>query len=272
METIKSKIDKLPILGPDIKEMKYLISDENYDVQKLLNLIEKNSFLRTKVLRVSNNGFFAFESTIDKTSRAVHLYGMSFSLSLILFESLKNLLRPNLKAYDYTSKKFDKFVELLCFFLSSCFKQNDIELQEKLLLPVILSELGRFFISEEIIEKDLKSNFDKLFKEGILIEKVEKEFLGITCSEVSALILEKWNFDKLLVSKIKLIDNLEACKKDEEIAIINVIKTACNIHNPFSKGNISRAVEKAVDFNLDPNIFEDSIKIVLERIKEEKRR
>lgn len=263
---MKYLLEHLPILPEVVDELRYLKRNHPQDFDKYMALIEKDSVCCSKILKVVNSKPFSFDNYIDTPTKAINLLGINFTHALLVYEHIKNSFRINLEAYGSNALEFDLIalystkVALKWIDSSTC---ND---REKLILPMLLNDIGKFIIASVLKKEDKVDHFFDLINSTTNIPSIEKSVLGATSSEISGYIFKTWKFNNDFVKTIFYMDNpLEAKENKKVILQLHAIKTIFNLNSPMEKSCINFALEKlkGLDFNVN------KLRSILEEIEED---
>lgn len=257
MIILDDKLSKLPILPQKIFDLLLLKDDQNYDSQKLLNIIENDAILTARLLTLSNSKLFGFNNKIETPQKALNLYGMNFTISILVCELIGNSIKFDLDAYNVDFESYHKNLELTYKLLYDWISDKDAFLKEDLIIPLYVSNLGRFLFTQALKEENKLEDFSNslVFCKNII--SLEKNFFGYTYYEMSAIILHKWGFDKRLIKLVARSkdNNYEYTRKLELLKILDIL---LNIKEPFSKKNkliaIAEAKKNGFDFSKLENL------------------
>lgn len=266
---IIEKIDSLPPLPKSVLELEEFRKMSEKEPLDLLKIIEKDPLIITTVLRVANSAMFGFVSEVETPSRAISLLGVNFTISIALGTVIQSLVNTKLSAYNVATDDFMFASNLASALVNSWVSKISFDLKEDLLLPAFLQEVGKFVISDVIAESGKTKEFVEQLEVTKNSSTVEKEFLGYTCSRITANIFKHWNLSHNLIFSIGFVEDLEHCPKDyvQKAKILEIIKILTDIRAPLSDYNIQRALTKASEygFDVEPLIQSiDSIKFKLE--------
>jgi HD-like signal output (HDOD) protein len=271
-EVLSSKIDSLPPLPKTVIDLEEFKKSSNKDLEKLLSIIEQDPLIVATLLKVANSAMFGFNNKVETASRAVHLLGVNFTLSIAFGSAIKNAFSTDLAAYDTTSDGFLRLANMSSNLLSTWLSRVDNTLKEELLLPVFLLETGRFVLSSVATENNASQDFLSKIKQNPLnISNIEKEFFNATSTQVTASIFKHWNLSDKLINIIQYTDDLDNCpgKFIKEAQILSVVKIICNITDPLSDLFIEEGINKAKEFNLDVKSLEKACEKMQDRLLEE---
>lgn len=266
-DDIIKKIDSLPPLPESITKIEDFRRKDNQEVEELVEILEKDAFLVSTLLKVANSAMFGFKSKVETIKRLINLLGVKFTLYVAISESVQNILVGDLKPYNITTEDLKESNILSVNLVNLWINKTNPELRDELILPALLQTMGKIILSELIIEKDLVEQFQEELESGKNINQIEKDIMGITTAEMSALIFKHWKLDENFIDLIKYVDDIENCDEKylEKAKILNIIKIICNPYKPLNEEIINKALNKASEYNLDTKYLKDAIKILEDR-------
>lgn len=260
MLNIKKKLETLPVLPDKVNQLLNLKYEMNYDTKKLLELIEQDPTLTTRLLELANSKYFGFLNPIYTPGRALSLYGMNFTIAICVVELILNSLKFDLKAYGVSYLEFKRISDSSFRLLFDWIDESEADLRESLIIPLFLQHIGKFLISDFIVKEEKTTNFKSLLLD-MNMDKVEKDFTGISSSSLSALILKKWGFPSYIVEMIFSLDISQTLSKNKkEVSVLKVINSLVDLKDPFSKLNTHIALNNAKEFSLDAKKLEKCLK------------
>jgi len=261
---IIQEIDSLPALPKSILELEEFRKMPNQEPMDLLKIVEKDPLLITTILRVANSAMFGFVSKVDTPQRAISLLGINFTISIALGTAMQNLVNTDLSAYDSTIEDFIFSSNLASSFVLNWVSKIDINLKDQLILPAFLQEVGKFVISQVIIQSGKKDQFIDKLQINKNISSVEKQFLGFSCARITANIFKHWNLSHDLIFTIGFVEDLSNCPKEFllKVKILEIIKILCDLRTPLSEQNIQRALNKADQYGLNSKLLIQSIESI----------
>jgi len=271
-DILSKKIDSLPPLPKTIIDLEEFKKSSNKDLDKLLTIINQDPLIVATLLKVSNSAMFGFNNKVETSSRALHLLGVNFTLSIAFGSAIKNAFDSELKAYGINADGFLRIANMSSNLLSTWLGRVDPDLKEELLLPVFLLETGRFILSSVAVDNGKAEEFYKEIQADPLnIANIERSYFNATSTQVTSSIFKYWNLSDTLVETIGYTDDIDNCpeqyKKDAQI--LQVIKTICNVIDPLSDTFVEAGMEKAEQFGLDTRSLEKAIEKMQDRLLEE---
>jgi HD-like signal output (HDOD) protein len=264
------KINSLPPLPNSIIELENFRKLENYDVDKLLTIINKDPLMVTTILRVANSSMFGFRSEIDTLSRAINLLGINFTISIAIGSSIQSTIDSNLLAYATTNDDFIFASSLATNIINTWISSVDFDLKNELLLPAFLQQIGKYVISDAIQESKLTEEFLQRLNECDNPSIVEVEFTGFTCSKITANIFKNWSFSHKIIFPIAFVDEIDKCPESfkKHAQILEIVKILSDIRKPLDEKNIELAVTKASSYGFDIEHLLNSIDVIKEVISQ----
>jgi HD-like signal output (HDOD) protein len=255
MTKIEEELRKLPDLSQTVFKLQKMQNNADVEISQVLEVLQENSFVVAKIMKMANSKLFGFSNKIDTLNNAVSLYGINFTISSAISESINNILNPNLSLYPITAERFfylgDESTKLMLLWL----KKNDLLLIEELIIPCFISKIGTLLISK-LVNPKVKADFSFDIKQNpIRIFDLEKKYTGFSSFEITVMILENWKFNEKIIDIIKNIDN----PKSKQSAVLAVLNIIFNPILPFSKDSLLEGLKLARKYNLDENRLKDAI-------------
>lgn len=257
-------IEEIESLPPLPKTLLKIIEFENTgDLQPevLLNIIEKDPLVISTLLKAANSSLFGFRGSVETPSRAINLLGINFSLAVIMSSILNNLVKTDLTPYGISDDDFMNTTQLQFKLTQVWLAEVSSDLKEELLLPSLLQEIGKFVIASIIISENKTKEFQELLTLYNSDAKAEKEFVGYTTSEVTAMVFKHWRLNEELSNIIEYIDDPKQADSTKSV-YLHIIKTACNLMNPLSDASIQKAYAQAKEYNLDEELLKKALDVI----------
>ena len=265
IESIKS----LPPLSKTIMDINTVYADEEAGIGELAKVIEPDPMIVANLLKTANSPLYGFGKEIRNVSQAVSLFGMSMTRSIALGNSVRKLLNVDMKPYGVTSDDFADVSAKQAKLVLSWYNTIDKQKADKLYLAAFLQETGKILISSDVIQDDEDVSFRSEIETTSNIAQVEKSYVNITTSEVTAAVFEHWGFDEEFISMIRYADNPAAAPEDirEYATALNIVKTIIPINKPFAEQSINFGLRKARDAGYKYEDLEDILDNILDVIE-----
>ena len=264
--SIVDSIKSLPPLSKTIMDINRVFADEEAGIGDLAKVIEGDPMIVANLLKAANSPLYSFGKEIKNVSQAVSLFGMSMTRSIALGNAVRKLLNVDLKPYNITSDKFAEISSLQAALMSSWYEKIDKQKAEKLHLAAFLQESGTIIISNIVIQDNETTSFASEVEMSNNLAMVEKSYVGVSCSEVTAMIFEHWGFDDEFINIIRYADNPSAAPQEirEYSLALNIVKTIVPLNKPLSEISINFGLKKAHDAGYNHEVLEDSVDDILD--------
>jgi diguanylate cyclase (GGDEF)-like protein len=181
----------LPSIPSVVVRILEISQDKNAAIDEIARVISRDPALATKLLRVSNSGFYGVRYEVTTVGRAVSILGINATLSLALgFSLVKNLRRSDGKGFDHIAYwRRSAIAAAAGRALAGSTNKNR---REELFLSGLLQDVGMLVLNEAIPQAyapvivAAKGSHKKLVQ-------LEREKFGADHAAVGAWLLERWN-------------------------------------------------------------------------------
>ena len=272
LSEVLRRVESLAPLPRTIIEIEQYRKKEEKEIQELYEIIKKDALLVTNLLKIANSAMFGFRSKVETPLRAITLLGINFTISVAISTSSQKLLISSLSPYGLSNDDFMKASNIALSLTNLCLNKVDPELKDKLLLPALLQDIGKYIISDVLILNNKESDFYKKVLENLKsLQEIEKDFFEFSSSYVTAHIFKHWNLSQELINTIEFVDDVEKSPIEykQKAMILDVIKTASNIKEPLSEKSINMAIKKAKEYKLNDKALIEAINTLKTRLENE---
>ncbi|ACZ11593.1 HDOD domain-containing protein [Sulfurospirillum deleyianum] len=261
LEAIAERIKALPPLPKSFHEMTKVCQDPQSGINDLAHVIEKDPMLVANLLKIANSPLYGFRREIKTIIQAVGLFGMSTTRSLVTDMSIKKLLQVDMAPYGITPEEFAMISGMQSALMLRWYGKVDTSKIDMLFLAALLQETGKILIADEVMKNDETYSFRSEIETCVNIADVEKMFVGMSSSEVTALIFKHWKFDTKMVEAILYSDSwTEAHEEIQSYALaLKIVKTAIPLNAPLSERSINVALNLIEKAQMDTSPFLDAI-------------
>ena len=205
------KLDSLPSFGPVITKVITLAIEES-DARHMAGIIEKDTALSAKILRVVNSPFFGLSRNISTLSRAVAILGLKVVKNLVLSLSLlKTFSGKNKEGFDY-----DLFWEHSMTVAAGArliSENSGYKDPEEGFVAGLLHDIG-ILILASLEAHDYRMVLDEVAEcvknnREYDITEIETKIMGISHPEIGAWLVSKWNLPETLELAIRFHHQIE---------------------------------------------------------------
>lgn len=265
LKEIAERIRALPPLPKTFFQINDLFRSDKASIADLAKLIEEDPMLVANLLKVANSPLYSFRREIKNVLQAVGLFGMSTTRSLVLDMSIKKLLNVDLLPYNVTPEEFTELSHMQSMLIRKWYQKIDPSKIDFLFLTALLQETGKILIADEIVKNEETFQFKAELENNPNVAAVEKMFVGVNSSEITALIFEHWKFDDKMVQAIRFTEDLDNAPESVRpfSVALKIVKTAIPINSPLSERSIHLALNILSKEQLDSTPFLE----VIEQLK-----
>ena len=200
---LEAMVDTMPAFPKSVQRIMHLTSDINCSPTELVQVIEHDPIITTKILKLLNSAYYNLPRKISSIKRSIVYIGLNTIKNMALsIASVGMLPKKNTAGFDYK--------ELLAHSVSTAAIAK--LLCEKLGTPN--SEPSDFFVAglihdfgKIVFARSLPEEFNLCLKrsrdENRPLRELEDEIIGADHAEIGALLVKKWHFPAPLVSCVK---------------------------------------------------------------------
>lgn len=264
---ILKRVESLPPLPRTVLEIEQYRKKVDKEIDELLKIVEKDALIVANLLKVANSAMFGFRSKVETPLRAISLLGINFTISIAISTSSQKLISTTLEPYGATNESFMRASNIASVLASVWLNKIDTNLKDEMILPALLIDIGKYIISDFLKSEKKDREFLGQIELQRDIQDVEKEFLGVTSTYITAQIFKHWKLSPNLISSIEYVDEIEKVDSEfkKKAQILDILRTAANIKDPMSKSSIEKALQKAKEYKMDIKILSDAITNIQER-------
>lgn len=228
-----SRNENLPMLPEVATAALRLTDDPTASARSLETIIEADSAVTAKMLRVANSAYYGGRE-VSSITRAVTMLGLDTVRSLILAISYQHLLSG-----DFGCRLFSK----VDFWRHSLAVATASRILGKIKLPSRADELYSIGMIHDVgmlvFERFCPREFDYAIeyarRNGIPVHQAEKRVFGTDHAEVGGLLASKWNLSPAMQAAIEFHHDPSEAEAEKEttsiIALSDTIAYRCGMGN-----------------------------------------
>ena len=248
LKNIITKVKSFEPLDKTVLDVLEFSAKENKESLELVEIIQTDAAVVSTLLKVANSALFGFKNKVDDLDNLVSLLGINMTISLVLAHGVENRMKMDFSVYGHDENTFTNLTYNKITFLNLWLSSINIELRNKLMIPVILSNIGKYIISQEIVSMNLKEDFLNDYSDkSISVYDIEKKYCNISSLDVTALLLNYWGISQSIINDIQNHKKLE------------ILNTLFNTRENFSEQSIHDGICKAKQYGFNIEVLENSI-------------
>lgn len=211
-------IDDLPPLPLVLNRVLQVLNDSKSSSSQIATLVEKDSVLSGSVLRCVNSAYYGLQSTVTSIRRAVALLGFSTVRNLALAFSMRRMLTrsrmPPARLYSRYSQH-SLSCAMLCHYLAG---SVEVENTDAAFAAGLFHDIGKLLILTTF--PDLLSQIVERYEASdSTYEQTEAAVLQVTHSELSKLVLQKWQLPECIQQAVEYHHRPGECPRQSERAL-----------------------------------------------------
>ncbi len=208
-DKILEKVGAFPPLDDTVNKIMAVCNDPDGSVMELAKVVESDPMTTANILKAANSPLYGFSREIKSIAQAVSIFGMETVKGFAFSSFLQKKPDLDLTPYGIDAKAFSEISQTQNAFISQWYRGKKADL-DVLSLTSFLMEIGKIVLASIVIEHNKTDDFKKAISECKNLKEIkdlEQNVFGITNEEVSALILEDWNFDPAMFNALKYLNN-----------------------------------------------------------------
>ncbi len=260
-ESILEKVKAFPPLDDTVTKVMAVCNDANGSIGDLAKVVQNDPMTTANILKAANSPLYGFSREIKGITQAVSIFGMDTVKGFAFSSFLQKKPDLNLEPYGIDARDFASISEQQNAFISKWYKGKK-EMLDILSLTSFLMEVGKIVLASVVVEHGKTEEYKEHMNtvETVTeISEIEKKVFGITNEEVTAILLEEWNFDSEMYNAIRYLHNPEKADKSVQkfAQILHVGKTLISTNNFGKDPQIEAALELVEKYGLDKARFEE---------------
>jgi len=261
---ILKKIKALPPLDATIVSIQRICTDKDSSLNDLVKVVEGDPMLTANILKSSNSPLYGFSKEIKNVSHAISLFGMATVRGFALSSAIKKNIKIDLSPYGITNSEFLDISIAQSALAFNWISKVNRNLLDILIPAAFMMEVGKIIIANELIELNLNEKFAtdiKAIKTPTELSNLEKEAVGFSNEEITAMIFEQWNLEAELVAAIRFSNQPENAPDElkEHTNALKIIKYIINIFGQFKDDKLADTLAMLAKNEMDQEVFLNAI-------------
>ena len=186
-------LDLLPPFSPILNRLLATLADEDVSFARLAALIEKDTVLAGNVLRVVNSAAYGFRGRVTSVAHAVAIMGMTQLRNTALACSVVRMWRGVPGVPTWSMADFNLHSLATAIFSDQLAARVDVHYPEGAFVAGLFHDFGKLMIAFGL-PAEYEAIYAAADHEGD--EERERELLGVTHADLSALALDRWNLPR----------------------------------------------------------------------------
>ena len=241
---------------PDIYyKINEVLNSPRSSASHMADVVEKDTSLSAKLLKIVNSAFYSFPSKIDSIRRAITIIGTkelaTLAVGISAIEAFQGIPKEltNMRLFWKHSIACGVFARLLGTYVEGVST-------ERLFVSGLLHDVGRLVIFRALPKYSAYS-LQLSIRDSRPLASVEKELYGFEHADVGSALMEKWKFPAKLIKNVRF-HHAEAAV-DTESSILNIADClAIAFGSPVSISTVVPSINPVIwnSLGLSPSVIQ----------------
>lgn len=194
-------LDSLPPFSPVLNKLLATLAYDDVPFSKFAELIEKDTVLSGNVLRVVNSAAYSCRGKVNSVAHAIAIMGLNKLRNTALSFSVSRFWRGLRCAPGFSMARFNLHSIATALMSDSLAQRLDVNYPEGAFTAGLFHDMGKLMLAvgapneyEQLLRTIANGERE--------VEEVEKELLGVTHSDLSAIAIERWNLPRPIQTAI----------------------------------------------------------------------
>jgi HD-like signal output (HDOD) protein len=201
-QKLQRVLNTLPPFSPILNRLLGSLASEDVRFSDLATLIEKDTVLSGHVLRLVNSAAMARRSRINSIAHAVSVLGLVRLRNFLLSLSIARLWQSTKTMPPWSMAQFNLHGAAVALMSDLLAQNTHCHYPEGAFLAGLLHDYGKLLVAAALPEQF--NEVVKMVMEGKATQmEAEREVIGFTHSELSAMTLKAWNLPQDIVRGVE---------------------------------------------------------------------
>lgn len=201
-ERLLRSLEQLPPFSPILNRVLASLAREHVCFAEVADLIEKDTVLAGTVLRTVNSALYGFQGAINSVRHAISIAGLHKIRNTVLAASVARMWRHPPAANGWSAARFNLHSAAAATLSDLLVQRLPAAYPEGAFTAGLFHDLGKLLIATELPEE--YDAVRSLAERGeASVEECEKEVIGITHAELSAIALSRWHLPLPIQKAVK---------------------------------------------------------------------
>ncbi|MBW2107513.1 MAG: HDOD domain-containing protein [Deltaproteobacteria bacterium] len=203
-EAFLRKLDRIPDL-PTLPVVAFkvnkMLMDDDVNVRKLSETIEKDQAMVSKLLRLVNSAFYGFQSKIDNISHAITILGFSTVRNAVVSISVVDAFSGREAFEEFSLSDFWKHSVAVAVTGRQLAQRSRLAVPDEVFVAGILHDVGKLVLAQHYQEL-FRDVWIAVQDEGLSFHEAEKALLPVDHAHIGGVLAAKWHLPEKLVEAI----------------------------------------------------------------------
>lgn len=201
-ENILKEIEEIPALPDNINEIRALVRDPKSEISDIAKAISRDPGLTASIMKLANSAGYITSKRLETIDEAIKIIGIKGTNTLLIATGAQKALESKYEKYE--NLWIDSYKRAFYAQLITRKIHGSSKLADQAYISALLADIGKIImmaLQTDTIKKIKEING---LKNVLDIDLLEEISLGISHSQLGALVCKKWNFNESLTKTIEL--------------------------------------------------------------------
>ena len=264
VEKIIKKVKSLPPMPESVTRVREICNNPEGTIKELVPIVKQDPMFTADILKAANSPLYGFSRQITSVDQAVALFGMGTIQGFAISYAVRQNFPIDLSPYGTTHAHLME-VSSLQNSLALQWGRSQVEThQAEMMTLSLLMELGKAVAAIVLAEAGKAEAFKTALQSAETaedVDRVEKDFLGITSEWIAALMFKHWQFSEAMIEMMRHLMKPEEAPENlrRQTQILHVVKEAVPFLHPLCEPCVQSAYDAADRFGLSAETLRDTI-------------
>ncbi|MEJ2170278.1 MAG: HDOD domain-containing protein [Desulfobacterales bacterium] len=188
---VLQRVEDLPPMPQIVLRAREIMADQTAGISNLVNLLQNDQSIVTKVLRLSNSACYGLSGKISTVQHAAVLLGQKTLSEVITMAGVSDLMGKELPGYGMDAGDLWRHSLAVGFGAQYLAERLKPQLSDDAFVAGLIHDGGKIILDEYVLQR--KAEFETFLADGEQTYlEAEKDLLGVDHSEIAADICKKW--------------------------------------------------------------------------------
>lgn len=201
LEIKVSRSENLPVLPQIASSVIRLADDPDSSSRDMEKMIERDSAIAAKVLRVANSSYYGL-SQVASISRAISILGINSVRSLVVGIAYQQIIGSRQLSLRFSKLDFWRHSVAVATAAKILGKLKAPAISEELYTAALMHDVG-LLVMDRFATSELDQAIECALEKGIRLHEAEQLLFEFDHAQVGALLADKWGLSPKMTSAIR---------------------------------------------------------------------
>ncbi len=234
-------LNELPAMPDIVLKAQTILSDPNFHMRQLVNVVEIEPAIVTRVLKIANSAYYGCSKRVASVHHASTMLGYEVLRDVVTLAGVSSLLNHSLRGYGLEANDAWRHSMAVAAGSKIIARQKFPAIENDAFTAGLLHDTGKLILDQYVY--DHRDDFETAMQNG---QKTflwaEREIFGFDHAEIASEFCKKWNIPSTLAVAIQLHHGPSASEKNPLAYILHAADMLA-MQNNLGSGSDSHLYE-----------------------------